>query len=105
MSSIEDHLRSRGIDPQKTAVIMDSHANIATFLLYNLSGQLIGYQQYNPAAAKLKHNDLAGRYYTQVTQEGDHNKKLAVWGLESIHEHDRMFFVTEGIFDCAKIHN
>ena len=107
-NDIESHLKERGLDPSKTHVIMDKKDNIAVFLLYNLSGQLVGYQRYNPSGQKTHSKDKLAqdleKYYTYVTKEGK-VPKLAVWGLETIKESTPFFFITEGIFDCIKIHN
>ena len=106
MIDIEAHLRSRGLDPDRTQVIMDKESNIATFILYNLSGQLVGYQRYNPSGDKKARNDsLAGKYFTYVTKESPTTSKLAVWGTETINKNDPNLFVTEGIFDAVKLQN
>jgi hypothetical protein len=114
---IEKHLLSRGVDPNKTAVIIDEESGFATFLLYNLSGQLVGYQQYNPKGTK----DFPGRgkhaskfsedqkslmkYYTYIGRGGDKSThKIAVWGVETLDERQYLF-VTEGIFDAIKVKN
>lgn len=58
MASLNDllnHLRERGIDPDSTDVVIDEESGIATFLLYNLSGKLVGYQRYNPKGDKKDH--------------------------------------------------
>jgi hypothetical protein len=71
----------------------------AAFLLFNLSGQLVGYQQYRPFADKKKHNDpKEGRYFTYA------KNNLAVWGLETFHYRDDVLFLTEGVFDACKLH-
>lgn len=104
--AIEDHLRRRGIDPSKTYVVIDKENGIATFMLYNLSGQLVGYQRYNPKGDKKDHtNSLMAKYYTYVTKEDSKTAKIAVWGLESFSPDDSFFFMTEGIFDAVKLHN
>jgi len=110
--TIEQHLLSRGVDPSRIHLLIDKDTNTATFLLYNLSGKLIGYQQYNPAGSKSfrqskdeKYKDLA-RYWTYVTKGGEFNNKreIAVWGLDT-YDLSKELFLTEGIFDAAKIHN
>lgn len=115
---LEKHLRSRGVDALKTKVVIDEESGIATFLLYNLSGQLIGYQRYNPTGTKQhqgRRNKGAKRhdpnivsqmkYYTYVGKEGDKRfPKLAVWGLESLDDRPYVF-VVEGIFDAVKLQN
>jgi Icc-related predicted phosphoesterase len=117
INDIEQHLRDRGIDPKKTRVITDKKNNYAVFLLYNLSGKLVGYQNYNPNADKSFHQGKPGskkmsteellakmRYYTHSTKIGKVNE-IAVYGLETLKETDRVLFITEGVFDIVKIHN
>lgn len=108
--SVESHLKSRGVDPERTQVVVDEESGTATFLLFNLSGQLVGYQQYTPDAPKERNNDPFGRYFTFRGMEGDltrrkGQKKIAVWGLESTQWDDPYVFITEGIFDAVKIQN
>lgn len=106
IDDIEQHLRKRGLDPDKIQVIMDKESNIATFLLYNLSGQLVGYQKYNPNGDKKIHNNgQLGKYFSYITKESDKSSKIAVWGVESISKDDPNLFVTEGIFDAVKLRN
>lgn len=106
ITDIEAHLKSRGVDPSHTQVIIDKENNIATFILYNLSGQLIGYQRYNPNGNKKLHGDtLAAKYFTWVTKESPGTSKLAVWGVENIDKNNPNLFVAEGIFDAIKLKN
>lgn len=106
--SIRQHLMSRGLNPDSHSVIIDDANDIASFLLYNLSGQITGYQQYNPRGSKDHRNDEKNRdqlrYYTFVGAEGSH-KKLSIWGLETVEMSDRVIFVTEGVFDAVKLQN
>lgn len=103
---IESHLRSRDVDLSKTRVIMDKENNLAVFLLFNLSGQLVGYQQYNPKGTKTG-NDSRDRdkakYWTYITKHPE--KTIGVWGLETVFDNQDFLFVTEGIFDAVKLHN
>lgn len=106
VTDIESHLKERGLDPAKTQVILDKENNMATFLLYNLSGQIVGYQRYNPMGDKKDHtNSLAAKYFTWVTKEDEKTAKLAVWGTENIDKNDPNLFITEGIFDAIKLKN
>ena len=79
--------------------------DIITFVLYNLSGQMIGYQEYNWKVEKSKVATLQGvknkdnkRYYTYVS-EG----QSAVWGLENLDCEQSILFITEGIFKASAI--
>jgi hypothetical protein len=102
---IISHLKERGIDPEQTRLIIDEKDGDTYFFLYNLSGQMVGYQKYNPKYPKIGQRDNVKhtKYYNWVTDEDD-GKKIAVWGLESYHFTDRFLFITEGIFDTARVH-
>ena len=104
---IKSHLKDRGIDMERVKPVIDEESNNVYFYLYNLSGQLVGYQKYNPLLPKIGQNKLSdpklAKYYTWVTDEPKGNK-IAVWGLESTEFTDKYLFITEGIFDAARIH-
>lgn len=105
--TLTDHLKGRGVDPTKTRVIMDEDTGDSYFFLYNLSGQMVGYQKYNPDYEKTGQSNLEdprmAKYFTWVSEEG-YGKKIAVWGLESLDlMNDKFVFITEGIFDAARI--
>lgn len=104
--AIETHLLSRDLDPSRTHVVLDRENDVAVFLLYNLSGRLVGYQQYNPRGTKVG-NEARDRekakYWTYVTKHPD--PTIGVWGLESVFMHQSFLFVTEGTFDAVKLHN
>jgi hypothetical protein len=103
------HLKGRGIDTEKTRVIIDEESGDTFFFLYNLTGQMVGYQKYNPKFPKKGQNskNLGNpkdtKYYNWVGEE-DEGKKIAVWGLESYNVSDKYMFITEGIFDIARAH-
>ena len=100
--SVLDNLKERGVDLNKTYVITDIETNVATFLLYNLSGQLIGYQQYNPNSKDKKTNHpRTARYFTYVSK---YAKNIGVFGVDTIDKRNYLF-ITEGIFDAIKLHN
>ena len=101
-----NHLKERGIDPDKTKVIIDEESGDSFFFLYNLSGQIVGYQKYNSKYPKVGQNKLdtgMTKYYNWVTSE-DKSKMIAVWGLETYKITDKYLFITEGNFDIARAH-
>lgn len=105
---ILSHLKDRGIDPDKTKVVIDEKTNDVYFYLYNLSSQMVGFQKYNPNYVKTGQSNLddprMAKYFTWVSDEGK-GKSIAVWGLESFDiMNDKYIFITEGIFDIARIH-
>jgi hypothetical protein len=71
--------------------------SLATFPLWNLSGQLVGYQQYNPFGDKKLRNKDGGKYYTYAPSAKD-----VVWGLESWSYTDTLF-LCEGVFDTCRL--
>ncbi len=106
--NIKSHLKERGIDIDQTKVVIDEETEDVYFYLYNLSGQLVGYQKYNRNYEKIGQSALDDprmvKYFTWVTEEYK-GRKIAVWGLESFDiMKDKYVFIVEGIFDAARIH-
>jgi DNA primase len=103
------HLQGRGIDTKKTQFILDEESGDTFFFLYNLSGQMVGYQKYNPKYdkkgqdAKKMEDPTKTKYYNYVSDELK-GKMIAVWGLETTKFTDKYLFITEGIFDVARAH-
>ncbi|CAB4130157.1 Archaeal primase DnaG/twinkle, TOPRIM domain [uncultured Caudovirales phage] len=99
MNNIEQHLRQRHVDLNLHRVFIDEINGVATFPLFNLSGQMVGFQQYRPGASKERKNDpRAGRYFTHRSSH-----TLAVFGVESLYLNPNILFVTEGIFDAVRL--
>jgi DNA primase len=98
---IKQHLQERHLNLELHRPILDEELNIATFLLYNPSGQIVGYQQYNPQGNKNIFNDkLSGKYYTYRNKN---QPTIAIWGLESYYNSSGPIFLTEGIFDACRM--
>lgn len=104
--SVRQELLNRGLDPDKINVIIDEDSQVATFLLYNMSGQIVGYQTYRPGRPKVGQgiSPEMAKYFTHVTSAG-RSKKIAVWGIEHVNPEDSRLYVAEGIFDAIKIVN
>lgn len=99
MKTVLEHLKDRHIDLDLHRPWIDEVERVAVFYLYNQSGCIIGYQQYRPDADKTKNNHpKEARYFTYRKQP-----TLAVWGLESLHLTPHVVFLTEGIFDAARL--
>ena len=97
--SIKDHLIERHVDLNLHKPLLDDENISAIFLCYNLSGQLCGYQRYRPLGdKKIFNNPYHGRYYTYRKQQ-----TVTVWGAESYFISNGPIFITEGIFDAARI--
>lgn len=79
--------------------VIDEQEHVATFYLWNLSGKLVGYQQYRPEGTKKNgNNPKEGKYFTYRRKE-----TLGIWGVESLHLSPHVVFVTEGIFDACRL--
>jgi hypothetical protein len=110
MSKLVEHLRERGCDPEKYSVLLDEEEMVATFLLYTLTGKMVGFQQYRPGKEKNvavareqfgKDLDLRQlRYYTSVR-----DKEQCFFGFEQLDWRNGPIFVVEGIFDAIRLHN
>ena len=99
MNTIASHLTARHVNVELHRPFIDETEGIVTFLLFNLSGQIVGTQQYRPSASKERKNDpRTGRYFTRKS-----SRTLAVFGLESLHLNPNVLFVTEGIFDAVRL--
>jgi len=97
--NLTQHLKDRHVNLDLHRFLLDEEAQVATALLYNLSGKICGYQQYRPSADKTRRNDpKEGRYYTHKT-EGT----LVVFGVETLHLTPGLVFVVEGMFDAARL--
>lgn len=83
------------------SVVVDEENELTYFLMYNLSGQLLGFTKYNPNGdKKVRNNPKEGKYYTICTKD-----TLAVWGVETLYFRKDILCVTEGIFDACRLHN
>jgi len=98
--TILQHLKDRHVNLSTYSLTVDEKERVATFLLFNLSGVVCGYQQYRPDADKKRKNDpRSGRYYTYRTPG-----QIAVFGLETYFRPGPLF-LTEGVFDAVRLHN
>lgn len=103
MSGIHAELLRRHYNYNKFAVWIDQTENLATFPLYDTVGRLVGYQQYNPSTHEKKSNDpKCSRYFTYHRGVKDTGYGV-VWGLDNIQHYNGTLFVTEGVFEAARI--
>jgi len=101
--NLSKHLKERHFQAERYSVFLCE--DVVIFPLWNLSGQMVGYQQYRPSANKEKRNYPRDcRYYTSV--HGDkHSKPIAVWGVDTLHYRKDIVVIVEGIFDACRLHN
>jgi len=98
-TSVLSHLKDRHMDVELHRPVIDEDNRLATFFLWNLSGQMVGYHQYRPDSSKKAANSpKEGRYFTLKR-----NMTHAVWGIESLSLSSKCLFLTEGIFDAARL--
>lgn len=98
LQTMTDHLKSRHLDLELHRPMVDEIERVATFYLWNLSGQIVGYQQYRPEGLKKpQNNPKEGRYFT-------HRKlpTLGLWGIESL-AFGGTVFLCEGVFDACRL--
>lgn len=99
MTDLLQHLKDRHLDVQLHRPVLDYENDLATFYLWNLSGALVGYQMYRRFGSKKPQNNLKeGKYYTYRKQP-----TLALFGVESLHLTPHVVFLTEGLFDAARV--
>lgn len=97
---IKSHLKERHLNINLHPTIIDEENNVATFLLYTLTGKLAGYQQYNPKGSKTIFNTKEqSKYYTYRNKS---YPTVTLWGIESLNSKYKPIFITEGIFDAAE---
>lgn len=94
MHPFESHLFQRCKSDADKYGIVDCENELFTRYLFNLSGQIVGYQKYNHRAEKVaKNHPSLGRYFTYLT-----DGKIACAGLDNI-ECSKPLYLVEGIFE------
>ena len=99
METVKEHLIRRHLDLDLHRPVISEEEKTVVFYLWNLSGQMVGYQQYRPFQLEKKTNHpTESRYFTYSKQP-----TIIVWGLESFYLRDDVLFLTEGVFDAARL--
>lgn len=96
-----DHLKSRYLNFELHRPMLDEVNNVATFYLWNLSGQMTGFLQYRPDGTKSVNNDRDLGKYFHYTSKGCNS--LSLFGVESLYLSPNVVFLTEGMFDAARL--
>lgn len=106
MQPLSHHIKSRRLDVNKySAVWLSQRTMTFTVGLWNLSGQLVGFQQYKPNAGKERpDNPRDARYYTYATRPHKEAELLA-FGVELLDPSKPVLFIVEGMFDAVHLHN
>lgn len=98
MHNINKALLDRGVTD--TTAILTEDDNTATFLLYNLMGQITGRQRYNSLGVKSPKSREEPIRYIIKNLEGT-NK---IFGLHTYNPNNPILFITEGVFDAIMLH-
>lgn len=99
MTSIRDHLKERHINFELHRPMIDEVERTATFYFWNVSGAIVGYQQYRPDVGKARKNHPKdARYFTYRLKH-----TVGVWGVESLNLTPGIMFLSEGIFDACRM--
>lgn len=104
--NLKEHLHNRYFDYSRYDGVHLDEDNTTVFLpLWNLSGKMVGYQQYSPLNPKTSFDDpKKAKYFTWVTKPAaSKNPELAVWGLETL-DYNKPLYLTEGVFDACRLH-
>jgi hypothetical protein len=93
-----NHLESRHMDLSLYPNSVSVSGDLTTFYLWNLSGQLLGYQDYNyKSMIKQSNEPREARYFSYTSRP-------AVWGLEFDMRGFDYVFLVEGVFNAARLH-
>ena len=96
--NVLQHLHSRHLNTNLHTAWVDEEERVASLPLWNLSGKLVGYQQYRPNSDKKRFNNPKdGKYFTFRK-----DRVIGVWGLESWNL-SKTLFITEGVFDACRL--
>ena len=101
---MKDHLISRHMNLNRHRVLLSSE--VATILMYNLSGQIVGYQRYNPSFPSAfpgdgKQSNMRDRRYYNYVSRGH----IGLFGVETFNLNVPCVFITEGVFDACRLTN
>jgi hypothetical protein len=107
MTTLHAHLKERHLNVELYPnMVLSEETNSATFMLWNLSGELVGYQQYTPERPKMDSSldPRELRYFTYLKSEHQ-LKALTAFGVELLDQSQKYVFVLEGVFDTCRLHN
>lgn len=102
MSSFLEHIQTRsfgllGYDQDEGIAWVDYEEEIVTFPLWNLSGQLVGYQQYNWDKPKARQNKPREQKYFTYTPK----QTIGVYGIDMLPSNPReTVYLVEGVWEA-----
>lgn len=98
MSAIRRHLESRSCFEEFVEFWADDEAHVVTFPLYDITHNLIGYQQYRPDGDKKSHEKECAKYWTHHLPGTSR-----FWIPKTYDSSKRIVFVQEGIFSATPL--
>jgi len=109
MKNLLSHLKERKLNLELYSHYLCEDGTSVTFPLWNLSGQMVGFQQYTPNKPKSDKSltPREQRYFTLLTKtEGKkQSQMLSAFGLDLLNKKQKYVFVCEGVFDACRLHN
>ena len=108
MTNLKRHLKERNVNLELYPdCVVCEETNTFTMYLWNLSGQLLGFQTYKPNKPKNDKNlnPRDQRYFTFVAKNSQNSNQLTAWGLHLLNPKKRNLFVCEGFADAVRLHN
>ena len=96
-----DHLKERGYHKDIAHCVVDD--TVATFFLYTLTCEMVGFQQYNPSGSKKLNDRETAKYWTYHSPG-----TCRFWIPKNFFElvtKEKKVFVQEGIFDALPLVN
>lgn len=104
--SLKSHLLQRRLVPSLyRGLAIDDAEGVVVFPLWNLSGQMVGFQQYRPDADKAgSRRPSLNRYFTYLSKQVG-SPAVTAFGLDLLGRYEsRVLYVVEGVFDAAPLH-
>lgn len=99
--TLTEHLKSRHLDLNLHRPNVDEENHVATFYLWNLSNQMTGFLQYRPTGSKSVNNcSKTGKYFHYASKGCS---SLSLFGVETLNLTPNVVFLTEGVFDAARL--
>jgi hypothetical protein len=108
MTTTLEHLKTRHLNVELYhSLYVSEEEQTVFFPLWNLLGQMVGYQQVRPFAPK---NDSElepkqKRYFTWIRKFDKKTQHVTAFGLDLLNPKKKVLFVCEGVFDACRLHN
>lgn len=97
--SLVEHLARRQPSPSLYAgLVIDEPSRTVTFPLWNLMGQMVGFQQYRPdVSSKESVNPSEDRYFT-ICSKGEKATAITAFGIDLCSlQRSKICFIAEGV--------